>query len=238
MTLQLPPLFKGVAFRARLIAHLRLPKGTVMSLQFAVNVLEVSSKDPPPAPRELVSLPELIAAAAAGEQRGWLGLIDRYGPLVRQVTRRYRLSDHESQDVRQTVWLRLLEQVGRIREPLALPGWLVVTTKNEALRVLKANQRTRRVPEIDSSTLGRERQEATAEERLLSDERRQAVRDGLAELKPEHRALLLLLHAEPAVPYEEISRRLGMPIGSIGPTRARCLKKLQQTAAIRQLLAS
>jgi RNA polymerase sigma factor (sigma-70 family) len=209
-----------------------------MSVQFAVNALPVSSKDPPPARRELVSLPELIAAAAAGEQRGWLGLIDRYGPLVWQVARRYRLSDYESQDVSQTVWLRLLEQVGRIREPLALPGWLVTTTRNEALRVLKANQRTRPVLAIDNPTFERERQETTAEEGLLRDERHQAVRDGLAELKPEHRALLLLLHAEPAVSYAEISRRLGMPVGSIGPTRARYLKKLQQTTAIRQLDAS
>jgi len=207
-------------------------------MQFAVNVPEVSSKGPPPTPREPVSLLRLIAAAAEGEQRGWLGLIDRYGPLVRQVTRRYRLSDNESQDVSQTVWLRLVEQIGRIREPLALPGWLVTTTKNEALRVLKTNQRTRPVPAIDDPTLERERQEATAEQELLRDERHQAVRDGLAELQPNQRALLLLLHAEPAISYEEISRRLGMPTGSIGPTRGRCLKKLRQTAAIRQLVTS
>ncbi len=80
--------------------------------------------------------------------------------------------------------------------------------------MLKANQRTRTVPAFDNPTLERERQEATAEEGLLRDERHHAVRDGLAELKPEHRALLLLLRAEPAVPYEEISRCLGMPIGA------------------------
>ena len=209
-----------------------------MSIQFAVNIPAVSSKDRPPAPPELVLLPELIAAAAAGEQRGWLGLVDRYGPLVRQVARRYRLSEHESQDVSQTVWLRLLEHIGRIREPLALPGWLVTTTRNEALRVLKANQRTRPVAAIDNSTLEVKHQEASAEDRLLRDERQKMVRDGLAELKPEHRALLLLLHAEPEVSYEEISRRLGMPRGSIGPTRARCLEKLKQTRAIRQLDAA
>ena len=206
-----------------------------MSVNFAVNVLAVSSKDPPPA-RELVSVPELMAAAAAGEQRGWLGLVDRYGPLVRQVTRRYRLSDHESQDVSQTVWLRLLEQIGRIREPLALPGWLLTTTRNEALRVLKANQRTRLVPVMDEPLAERQRYEAPVEDELLRDERHQAVRSGLAELKNEDRALLVLLHAEPPVSYEEISKRLGMPIGSIGPTRARCLKKLQRTMAIRQLM--
>jgi RNA polymerase sigma factor (sigma-70 family) len=209
-----------------------------MSIQFAVNIPAVTSKDCPPAPPELVLLPELIAAAAAGEQRGWLGLVDRYGPLVRQVARRYRLSEQESQDVSQTVWLRLLEHIGRIREPLAFPGWLVTTTRNEALRVLKANQRTRPVAAIDNFTLEVNHQEATAEDRLLRDERQKMVRDGLAELKPEHRALLLLLHAEPKVSYEEISRRLGMPQGSIGPTRARCLEKLKQTRAIRQFDAA
>ncbi len=209
-----------------------------MSVQFEVNVREVSSKGPPPTPQEPASLPRLIAAAAAGEQRAWLALVDRYGVLVWQVTRRYRLSEHESQDVSQIVWLRLLEQIGRIREPLALPGWLVTTTKNEALRVLKANQRTRPVPTVDDPTLEPERQEAPVEQKLLRDELHQAVRDGLAELQPEQRALLLLLHAEPAISYEEISRRLGIPTGSIGPTRARCLKKLQQTPAIRQFVAS
>jgi len=206
-----------------------------MSIQLGWNLPAVSSKDPPPARPEIVSLPELMAAAAAGEPRGWLGLVDRYGPLVRQVTRRYRLSEHESQDVSQTVWLRLVEQIDRIREPLAVPGWLLTTTRNEALRVLKANQRIRPIPTMDNPIFERERQEATPEDEILRDERRQAVRDGLAELKPEHCALLLLLHSEPAVSYEEISKRLGLPVGSIGPTRARCLSKLQQTRAIRQL---
>lgn len=84
----------------------------------------------------------------------------------------------------------------------------MTTTKNEALRVLKANQRTRPVPAIDDPRLEHERQEATAaEQELLRDERHQAVRDGLAELRPEQRALLLLLHAEPAISYEEISNQ-------------------------------
>ena len=80
-------------------------------------------------------------------------------------------------------------------------------------------------------------QEAPAED-LLRQERRRAVRDGLAELKPEQRELLLLLHAEPPVSYQEISRRLGIPTGSIGPTRARCLEKLRRTSALRLLAAS
>ena len=207
-----------------------------MSVELEVSAPAVLLKSHRPA-TEPVSVTELIAAATAGDPRGWDGLVDRYRPLVQQVARRYRLSHHQSQDVSQAVWLRLLENIGRIREPLALPGWILTTTKNEALRVLNADRRIRLVAAMDDPTLDRRSQGAAPEDGLLRKERHQAVHDGLAELKPEHRELLLLLRAEPPVSYQEISSRLGMPIGSIGPTRARCLKKLRQTAAIRLLAA-
>ena len=87
---------------------------------------------------ETVDVAELLQAAARGDQQAWDRLVDRYMSLVISVIRRYRLSDKDAEDVSQTVWLRLVEYIDRIREPRALPGWIATTTKNEALRLLKA----------------------------------------------------------------------------------------------------
>lgn len=178
---------------------------------------------------------ELVTAAAAGDQGAWNDLVDRYLPLVVSVIRRYRMNERDGEDVSQTVWLRLVEHLGTLREPRALPSWIVTTTKNEALRVLRARQAS--IP-VDPQADGTLERPAAGEIDLdlLSTERRQAVRDGLAELTATQRELLLLLVADPPVGYEEIGRRLDMPVGSIGPTRARCLRKLRESAALRAFL--
>ena len=179
---------------------------------------------------------ELVAAAAAGDQRAWNDLVDRYLPLVISVIRRYRMSERDGEDVSQTVWLRLVEHLGALREPRALPSWIVTTTKNEALRVLKSRQASIPVDPLADTTLERPAV-GEVDQDLLRSERRQVVRDGLAELTETQRELLLLLVADPPIAYDEISRRLDMPIGSIGPTRARCLRKLRESAALRAFLA-
>ncbi len=185
-----------------------------------------------------VPVVSLVQSAAAGDQQAWAALVDRYVPLVRHVATRYRLSHNDFHDVNQIVWLRLLENIHRIREPRALPGWIVVTTRNEALRVLNGHLRLKLVDALDEFPADRGTDQEAPAEALLRQERHRAVRDGLAELKPEQREFLLLLHAEPPLSYREISRRLGIPTGSIGPTRARCLDKLRQTSALRLLAAS
>ena len=168
-------------------------------------------------------LSELVEAAKAGDQEAWNQLVERYVPLVLSVARRFRLSEADAADVSQTLWLRLVEHLDEIREPRALPGWIVTTAKNEALRLLKARNRTVSVDPLTSTTLDSQ-DSADVDEGLLRDERRQALREGLGELRPHHRELLMLLIAEPPLSYDDISRRLGMPKGSIGPTRARCLE--------------
>ena len=139
---------------------------------------------------------------------------------MRHVTRRYQLLDNDFFDMNQFVWLRLLENIDRIREPRALAGWIVATARNEALRMLTGHRRLQLVDAIDDLATERTAHQETPAEHLIRQERRRAVRDGLAELKPEQRELLLLLHAEPRLSYQEISRRLNIPTGSIGPTRA------------------
>ena len=185
---------------------------------------------------EKATVAELLAAAAAGDQAAWEGLMARYLPLVYSVARRYQLSDHDAADVSQTLWLRLVEHLSDIREPCALPGWIITTTKHEALRVLTAHRRTSPVdPVVAFETEKSDGPEPDAE--LLRAERHQALREGLADLGTRDRELLLILLADPPVPYAEISRRLQIPVGSIGPTRARCLNRLRATPAIVNFLS-
>jgi RNA polymerase sigma factor (sigma-70 family) len=174
----------------------------------------------------------LVAAAAHGDQSAWNMLIRRYTPLVMSVVRRYRLGAQDTEDVRQTLWLRLVEHLADIREPRALPQWLVTTARNECLRVLKAAQRTQPVDPLGDLELVDEASTADLGEGLLRSERHQALLEAFAALSDHHRELLSLLLADPAVPYAEISSRLQIPIGSIGPTRARALQKLREAPSI------
>jgi DNA-directed RNA polymerase specialized sigma24 family protein len=132
----------------------------------------------------------------------------------------------------------LLEHLGDVRDPMALPGWISVTTKNETLRLLKARSRSVQVDPLSSPILDRGTDGKASDEDLLRSERRQMVRDGLDELAPKQRALLLLLVQDPPLTYQEISRLLDIPVGSIGPTRARYLDSLRSTAAMRDYFAN
>jgi RNA polymerase sigma factor (sigma-70 family) len=177
----------------------------------------------------------LVRASAAGDQDAWNVLVERYAPLVVAVIRQYRLPPADVQDVSQTVWLRLVEHLADIREPAALPGWIVSTTRHECLRQLRVLGRTVPVDPMNAWQLDRP-DPAELDSDVLAAERHQALRDALAELPPEQRELLTLLATDPPASYAEISRILDIPIGSIGPTRGRILDKLRGTAAIRSYL--
>ncbi|GAA4082494.1 RNA polymerase sigma factor (sigma-70 family) [Nocardioides kongjuensis] len=161
--------------------------------------------------------------------------MDRFLPLVDAIIRGHRLSEADGDDVSQTVWLRLVEHLGDLREPAALPGWIRTTTRNECLRLLAARGRVRPVDPQDASGLDAVVDDVAGTD-LLAAESRQLLREALAVLPEARRALLLLLLADPPVGYEEISRRLGIPVGSIGPTRARALEQLRRTPALRRLV--
>jgi RNA polymerase sigma factor (sigma-70 family) len=195
----------------------------------------VDSTAPIPTPyADPDALPELVALALQGNQRAWHDLVQRYSPLVSSVIRRFRMNDSDADDVRQNLWMRLVEHLKDIREPRALPGWVMTTTRNEAIRVLAGKRRTEPVdPQQDDRLDNIEHTEPDAD--LIRAEHRAAVHAGLRELRPEHRELIELTFADTPISYQQISTRLGIPIGSIGPTRARCLKKLERTAAIRAL---
>ncbi len=167
---------------------------------------------------------ELLAAAAGGEQGAWDALVERYGGLVWHVARGFRLSAADTHDVVQTAWLRLVEYLDRIRDPQALAGWLATTVRRECLRVLRTQGRSR---PTDDSELDLRDEGPEIDAAVLAAERDHALWRAFATLRERCRTLLLLLMADPPPAYAEIGDTLGMPIGSIGPTRARCLEQLR-----------
>jgi len=182
-------------------------------------------------------LPTLVKASIDRDEDAWNELVRRFAGLVAFVIRHYRLAAADTQDVSQLVWLRLVEHLGQIREPAALAGWLATTTRHECERYLRVNGRS---VAVDPSMMQEDDRAAGAEidEMLLAAERRQVLLDGLAQLQPQQRELLLMLTADPPYAYAEISRILGIPVGSIGPTRSRVLDKLRDTDAIRAYLGA
>ena len=179
----------------------------------------------------------LVASAREGDQGAWNAIVERFLPLVCALVRRHRLNDADGDDVCQTVWLRLVEHLDALREPDALPGWISTTTRNECLRLLAARKRMTPVDPMDSGSLGGVAEDVSGVD-LVAIEERHALREALAELPAGRRELLLMLLADPPIPYVEISERLGIPVGSIGPTRARALDQLRNTRALMAVMGT
>jgi RNA polymerase sigma factor (sigma-70 family) len=168
----------------------------------------------------------LVAAAAAGEPVAWKQLIDRYAVLIRSVCRSHRLCDADADDVAQLTWLRAVEHIGRLRDPDRFGAWIGTTARHECLAVLRGRKRV--IPTADEIAQPLYAAHADADETELAAERRDAVRSALAALPPRQQTLLRLLHAESEPSYDEIGSALGMPVGSIGPTRGRALERLRR----------
>jgi RNA polymerase sigma factor (sigma-70 family) len=181
-------------------------------------------------------LARLVNAAVEGDQAAWRSIVANYTPLVQSVVRRFRLSPTDAEDVSQMVWLRVLEHLSGLRQAQALPGWIATTTKREALRVIDSRQRVKPMDPSVMCMLHIADRSADVSDRLLRNERAEAIASGLATLQYRQRTLLQLVHTEPKVSYEVIGKQLDMPVGSIGPTRARCIEKVRQTPAVHQLL--
>lgn len=188
----------------------------------------VPEKSPEGEHREVSSTPQAVIASQSpdadlvervrkGDGAAWNALIEHYAPLVMSVVRRHRLGPADTEDVTQSVWLQLVDDIEALREPEALPGWLETTTRRECLRVERTSERAAGVDFrglVEPLGLDTETQNAT-------------VRDALEQLPERCRQLLLLLVEDPPLSYSEISRSLGIAIGSLGPQRARCLARLR-----------
>ena len=182
------------------------------------------------------SVTDLVTRARHGDTRAWDDLVERYAPLVWSICHRYQLKSADAEDVHQTVWLLLVSQLNKIRDPVALPGWLATTTRRECVRVLRAA----RGPHADGSGPDVEtipdQQAEMADQELLVAERHAALREALARLSPCCQRLIGKLIEDPPLTYAQISASLSIPVGSIGPRRGRCLDKLRRDPVIAALI--
>ena len=173
----------------------------------------------------------LVAAAEHGDEDAWGEIVDRYTPLVATVGQQYRLSASELQDLVQTVWLRLIEHLRDLREPRALPTWLITTAKREALRSAMESIRVRPTDPLDEAWESQLVTEDDPDGDLLRSEVHAELLEWFTTVERPTGATLELLAEDPPVPYAEISRRTGIPVGAIGPTRARALARLRSPRA-------
>lgn len=169
----------------------------------------------------------LLIAAATGDQDSWERLVDRYAGLVWSVARSFRLNDADAADVSQAAWLRLVQHLDQIREPDRLGAWLATTARREALAVLR--RRRRDLPVGDPEMFERTETEAVPppESRLLRQEEDEALMAAVGALPERCRRLFRVMLADPPPSYQEVAAATGMPVGSIGPTRSRCLDHLR-----------
>jgi RNA polymerase sigma factor (sigma-70 family) len=179
--------------------------------------------------RDDPSVIALVNRVCGGDQEAWNELIERYAPLVWSICLRYQLERQDIDDVGQSVWLLLVENIADLRERAALPGWLASTTKHECLRVVRAGRRHDRQGLPPEEQMPPDLSATVIEQEIIEAELNAALRSAFAELPDGCHELLSLLISDPTPSYAEVSQKLDMPIGSIGPTRARCLDRLRRS---------
>jgi RNA polymerase sigma factor (sigma-70 family) len=197
----------------------------------------MSERDERSAPRRRSSWPDdvtpLLRRSAAGDQVAWAQLVDRFSPLLWSVCRSFDLSAADAADAFQLTWLRLLEHLDSIEDPARLPGWLGTTCRRECLSVLRRNKRAQ--PTDDDRLFDRHLpQDQPADTRVLNAERDAALWRAFDRLDQRCREVLRVLLIDPdggRVSYELAAAGLGMPVGSLGPTRGRCLDRLRKWLA-------
>jgi RNA polymerase sigma factor (sigma-70 family) len=195
-----------------------------MSVATAVNQRRVA-REAAPGRLPDAEVADLVRSAATGNARAWARLVEEFAGLIWAVTRAHRLADADAADVVQATWVRLVEHLDRLQEPERVGAWLATTARRECLRSLREHQRQ----VLLGDELPDERAtESALDAELLLAERDEALWEAFSRLQESDQALLRLLTAEPRPSYEEISAALGMPIGSIGPTRMRALGRLRR----------
>ena len=174
----------------------------------------------------------LVQSAVAGDAAAWKARVEGLSPLVWSVVRSHRLSEADAHEVYQTAWFRFAQHLGRIREPEKAGAWLASTARHECLKVLKSLRRL--TPTDDPQLLDRISEDRTPEQSFLDLEEAAAQSERIRHLWQEFeelgercRQLLRVLMATPPPSYQEVSAALGIAVGSIGPLRQRCLRRLR-----------
>jgi RNA polymerase sigma factor (sigma-70 family) len=178
----------------------------------------------------------LVVEARDGSQHAWNAIVDRYAPLVWSICRRHDLGRPDIDDVAQSVWLKLVEHLADIRDPAALPGWIATTTRNECLRVLRSGRSREQAEHRADPEPYADGGYAEIEYELERAQRQVALRMAFRDLRPRCQELLSQLFQEPRPAYRDISATLGMKVGSIGPSRERCLAELRRCPALKVLI--
>jgi RNA polymerase sigma factor (sigma-70 family) len=168
-----------------------------------------------------------VTAAADGDPVAWNAIVERFSSLLWSVGRAHRLSAEDAADVVQNTWLRLLDHLDRIEQPEALPGWLATTARHECLSMLRRRGRDVVVRDDDLAPMLVDVEAAALDAALLEEERDVQLWACFRKLTERCQRLLRVLMACDRPNYAEVSASLGMPVGSIGPTRMRCLSTLR-----------
>lgn len=203
-----------------------MPTSAVMSQQGLDESAVVGSLTTVGSDAADLDVTRLVRRAASGDPRAWEGLIERYGRLIWSITRDFKLVESDAADVFQTTWMRLIEHIDRIDHPDRVGSWLAATARNECLRSLAAHKRVVLAHEDDPFDAPAA-YEPEIDEALLEAERAEVIREAMTHLPQRWQRLMEMLMADPPASYAEISDELGLPVGSIGPTRGRCLARLR-----------
>ena len=185
--------------------------------------------------RDDLLVTDLVARAGNGEKQAWDALVERYSPLIWSICRRHRLGDADAHSVGESIWRQLVRQLDKVQDPGALGGWLAAAAWRECGNVRLATGGPPIAGEIADAERQPSHQITMAEQERLMAERHASLREAFSRLSPCCQRLLTLLIHEPPMSDTEISARLGVPVGSIGPTRSRCLEKLRRDPAIAAL---
>ena len=179
---------------------------------------------------------DLMTRARNGDNQAWDTLVERYAPLIWSICRRHGLGDADAAAVGQNVWLKLVDQLEKIRLAAALPGWLAAATRQECGRILRVPPGAHHTGHAPGSRPIPVDDARTAEEELLVAERHAALREAFEHLPPCCQQLLALLTQDPPASSSEIGARLGIPAGSIDANRSRCLGKLRRHPAVAAMI--
>jgi RNA polymerase sigma factor (sigma-70 family) len=188
---------------------------------------------PAPTVTRKLDLSDLAREAAAGDEHAWADLVRRLDGVLHTVARRYRLTAADVDDVVQTTWLRALAHLNRLNDPGAIAAWLIVTARREAMRTLQ--RATREVLTDDPCAID-DLDPASPELVAIERERCAAVHGAVERLPARQRRLMTSMLSSPATTYAQISTRLDMPVGSIGPTRDRALARLREDPELERVM--
>jgi len=172
---------------------------------------------------------DLVRACRKGEAAGWDELLDRYSRLIWAVTQRSGLDADEAEEVFQRTWVAVVGGLHRLRDPGRLASWVAATARHQVYQLFSEAARHRRWQSLDEGDQAEPAVPAIAEEGLEKAQKEASMLDALNTLDERCRTLLqLLFFRDPAPDYREIAARTGLAVGSIGPVRARCLRRLRK----------